>query len=66
MEVEGEYLTMASILTVVASKQGKIREEEEEDAEGGGEGEQTEEASIEDKEVEEINASEGKTEEETR
>ena len=63
---EGEYLTMASILTVVpslvksdteqeAKEEENAKEEEEDGEEGGGMGED-EEGKLEDKEVEEINS----------
>ena len=68
---EGEYLTMASILTVVPSLSkndtvGDAKEEEEADDGGKGGGIEEDGGDLEDKEVEEINQQEGKEQEVTR
>ena len=68
---EGEYLTMASILTVVPSLAkndtvGDAKEEEEADDGGKGGGIEEDGGDLEDKEVEEINQQEGKEQEATR
>ena len=68
---EGEYLTMASILTVVPSLAkndtvGDAKEEEEADEGGKGGGIEEDGGDLEDKEVEEINQQEGKEQEVTR
>ena len=67
---EGEYLTMASILTVVPSLLAKNGTEEdtkgEEDVEEGGMENDLERRNLEDKEVEEINMVDQQNKEDTR